>query len=74
MDFKCYYCDNFVKIFYKQVRESNQWSIERIDNNFGHNKNNVTIACLNCNLKRKTMYHERYKFTKQLQVIKKENN
>ena len=74
VDFKCYYCDNFVKIFYKHVRESDQWSIERIDNNFGHNKNNVTIACLNCNLKRKTMYHERYKFTKQLQVIKKENN
>ena len=74
VDFKCYYCNNFVKIFYKHVRESDQWSIERIDNNFGHNKNNVTIACLNCNLKRKTMYHERFKFTKQLQVVKKENN
>ena len=57
-EFKCYYCKNNVKILYKLVRESSQWSIERINNEFGHNKDNVTIACLDCNLKRKTMYHE----------------
>ena len=61
---------NNVKILYKLVRESSQWSIERINNEFGHNKDNVTIACLDCNLKRKTMYHERFKFTKQLNIVK----
>lgn len=69
-EFKCYYCKNNVKILYKLVRESSQWSIERINNEFGHNKDNVTIACLDCNLKRKTMYHERFKFTKQLNIVK----
>ena len=69
-EFKCYYCKNNVKILYKLVRESTQWSIERINNEFGHNKDNVTIACLDCNLKRKTMYHERFKFTKQLNIVK----
>ena len=69
-EFNCYYCKNNVKILYKLVRESTQWSIERINNEFGHNKDNVTIACLDCNLKRKTMYHERFKFTKQLNIVK----
>ena len=68
--FKCYYCNELVKLLYKFVRESKQWSLERIDNNFGHNKDNVTIACLNCNLKRRTMYHERFLFTKQLNIVK----
>lgn len=66
----CYYCKNNVKILYEFVRETTQWTLDRIDNNLGHNNDNVMIACLNCNLRRRTMYHERYAFTKQL-VIKK---
>ena len=68
--FICYYCRELVHILYKNVRESKQWTLERIDNDFGHNSDNVVIACLDCNLHRRTMYHERYVFTKQL-VIKK---
>ena len=26
----------------------------------GHNKDNVVISCLNCNLRRRTMHYERY--------------
>ena len=59
-----------VNVLYKNVREPLQWTLERIDNDYGHNHDNVTIACLECNLRRRTMYHERYVFTKQL-VIKK---
>lgn len=66
----CFYCRKKVQIFYKNVREPLQWSLERIDNNFGHNKDNVVIACLNCNLRRRTMYHERFIFTKQLNIVK----
>jgi hypothetical protein len=69
-NFKCYYCKENIKILYQFVRESKQWSVERIDNKFGHNKENVTIACLNCNLHRRTMYHERFVFTKQLNIVK----
>lgn len=71
-DLKCYYCRENVMVLYKSVREPKQWSVERINNDYGHNKNNVTIACLSCNLSRRTMYHERYRFTKQLIIDKKE--
>ncbi len=69
-DYKCYYCREKVLILYSFVREPMQWSLERIDNDYGHNKNNVVLACLSCNLHRRTMYHERYAFTKQLDVRK----
>jgi hypothetical protein len=68
---KCYYCSKKVQILYEYVRESNQWTLERLDNDFGHNTNNVVIACLSCNLRRKTMHPERFLFTKQLNIIKK---
>lgn len=69
-EMKCFYCKNCVKIIYERVREPNQWSLERINNNIGHNVDNVVIACLNCNLKRNTMYHERFVFTKQMNIKK----
>ena len=28
-----------------------QWTLDRIDNNIGHSKENVVICCLKCNLK-----------------------
>ena len=74
-ELKCYYCREAVYLFYNFVRENKQWTLERIDNDFGHNRDNVEIACLLCNLRRRTMYHERYVFTKQLNVVKlKETN
>lgn len=68
---KCYYCNQLVQLFYEYVREPRQWTLDRIDNDFGHNKDNVLIACLQCNLKRRIMYHERYLFTKQMTITKK---
>ena len=66
----CYYCRQPVKIAYETSREPKQWSLERIDNSIGHTKTNVVVACLHCNLTRKTMYHERFAFTKQLTISK----
>ena len=71
-DLKCFYCRDCVKVLYRHVREGCQWTLERIDNSHGHVKTNVVIACLTCNLRRRTMYHERFAFTKQL-VISKNN-
>uniref|UniRef100_A0A6C0JLE0 HNH endonuclease n=1 Tax=viral metagenome TaxID=1070528 RepID=A0A6C0JLE0_9ZZZZ len=68
---KCFYCKKMVQVLYENVREPRQWTLERIDNDFGHNKTNIEIACLDCNLHRRTMYHERYLFTKELNIIKK---
>ena len=66
----CYYCKKPTKILYDFVREPQQWTLDRMDNEFGHNYDNVSIACLQCNLRRKTMYHERYLFTKQMIITK----
>lgn len=67
----CFYCKHPVLVLYESVREPTQWSLERIDNAYGHNYDNVEIACLKCNVSRRTMYHERYIFTKQLLNIQK---
>jgi hypothetical protein len=67
----CYYCKESIKILYDISRDPKQWTLERIDNKLGHNKGNVEICCLSCNIKRRTMYHEKFRFTKQM-VISKE--
>jgi hypothetical protein len=69
---ECFYCKNKVKVLYEHVREPSQWTLDRIDNDYGHNKGNLEIACLSCNVRRRTMYADRYVFTKQLKLIKKE--
>ncbi len=69
---KCFYCKESVSLLYENVREPKQWTLERIDNKIGHAIDNVEIACLSCNLRRRTMHHERYLLTKNIQtVIKK---
>jgi hypothetical protein len=70
---KCFYCKETVLLMYDAVRDSKQWTLDRMDNSMGHNRGNVEIACLICNLRRRTMYHERYVFTKQVGNIKKIN-
>jgi hypothetical protein len=66
----CYYCREPVHILYENVREPKQWTLDRIDNKLGHNTNNLLLACLTCNLRRRTMHTERYVFTKQLNITK----
>jgi hypothetical protein len=68
---ECFYCKNKVKVLYEHVREPSQWTLDRIDNDYGHNKGNLEIACLSCNVRRRTMFADRYVFTKQLKLIKK---
>ena len=64
----CYYCQEPVKLLYEYVRDPKQWTLERINNSKGHNADNLMIACLGCNLGRRTMHQERYVFTKQLNI------
>jgi len=67
----CYYCKKEILVLYEIVRESLQWTLDRIDNSLGHNKNNVLISCLHCNLKRRKQDRDAFLFTKQLQIVKK---
>ena len=66
----CFYCQRYVHLIYDYIREPKQWTIERIHKSMGHNKDNVVISCLNCNLRRRTMHYERYLLTKQLKINK----
>lgn len=67
---KCYYCNGQLLILFNTRRESSQWTLERLDNNIGHYESNTCIACLKCNLKRRTDSHEYFKQGKQLTLIK----
>ena len=67
---KCCYCREDLYIFYKHIREPKQWTLDRIDNDEGHNMENCVIACLSCNIQRKTLNDEKFKFTKQMKIVK----
>jgi len=67
---KCYYCRCNMKLFYKKVRDVEQWTLDRIDNDLPHQDNNVIVACLKCNLQRRRQNKDKFLFTKQLKIIK----
>ena len=61
----CFYCREICQVSYKEAMCRRQWTLDRVDNNYGHNDTNVVIACLDCNLKRGTMDAERFRQGKQ---------
>jgi len=67
---KCHYCSCETYLLYEVVRENKQWSLDRINNEIGHNKNNLLIACLECNLKRRRTNKDSFFFTKNLQIVR----
>ena len=67
----CYYCKDPVLVLYDYVRDMRQWTLERLDNHFGHNRDNVVLACLKCNLRRRTMHSERYVKTQEMKRVVK---
>ena len=67
---KCYYCRTNVKLLYNIVRDDNQWTLDRINNDLCHSKENTLICCLKCNLKRRNINSEKFNFTKKLQLNK----
>ena len=69
-EIKCYYCNCFMFILYEFARENKQWSLDRINNDIGHNRGNLVIACLECNLKRRRTNKDAFMFTKNLVIIK----
>ena len=68
----CYYCAEQMYVLYEVSREMKQWTIDRIDNDKGHNNDNYHLACLECNLKRKRQSDAKFLFTKQLKIIRHE--
>ena len=72
-DLKCRYCRESMTILYDVSREMKQWSVDRIDNDMGHNEDNYHLACLDCNLKRRRQTDKKFLFTKQLSIVKHGN-
>ena len=67
---KCYYCKSNVLLLYKMIKDKSQWTLDRINNDISHTKNNVVICCLGCNIKRGQKNSNDYLFAKQLHIIK----
>lgn len=67
---ECAYCSKPVFILYKNVREPWQWTLDRIDNDLGHTKENTCISCLKCNLQRRLIDADKFTFTKKLKINK----
>lgn len=67
---RCYYCRANCAIQYTEPRFSGQWTLDRLSNDQGHNRQNVVISCLKCNLHRGVKNSSRYKLGKQLTFTK----
>lgn len=70
-ELKCNYCSNKIYILYDNFRDNNQWSLDRINNDIGHNIRNVCISCLKCNLQRRNKDYDKFKEGKEIKIIKK---
>lgn len=66
----CYYCFCKMLLLYKIVRDPKQWTLDRIDNDYGHNDDNIVLSCLECNLKRRRTNQNKFAFTKQLKITR----
>ena len=69
---RCFYCRKLCKVLFKDLRDPDQWTLERKDNSIGHTTDNVEICCYKCNIKRGTKNSDAFKFAKQMRIIKKE--
>lgn len=67
---KCYYCKGIVRLIYTKKLDNNQWSLDRVDNSIGHSNINTVISCLKCNLQKRCRDKDKFKFTKQMRIIK----
>ena len=65
---KCYYCNKNIFILFDKVRDSYQWTLDRLNNLDEHTSQNTIISCLKCNLERRRKNSEKFKFTKQLET------
>jgi hypothetical protein len=66
---KCGYCDVTMLAVY-EARDRAQWTLDRVDNDYGHNMGNVLVCCLRCNLQRRSRDSKKFAFSKQLVVTK----
>lgn len=67
----CRYCNQPIYLLYDISRENTQWTVDRIENHLGHNRSNVCLSCLECNLKKRRRSDEKFYFAKHMVLIKR---
>lgn len=67
---KCVYCKDVMLLFYTKPHDKSQWTLDRIDNDIGHNVDNVVVSCLSCNIQKRKRDHDKFSFTKSLKIEK----
>jgi hypothetical protein len=74
-ELNCLYCSDAVLVLYEYAYDPKQWTLDRVDNQLGHNTDNVVIACLECNLKRRITNKNKFQLGKKMVLTKlvKEN-
>tara|TARA_Y100000816_G_scaffold288619_1_gene273503 strand:+ start:1755 stop:2435 length:681 start_codon:yes stop_codon:yes gene_type:complete len=73
-ELRCTYCLQHMSIIYKYNREYTQWTLDRLDNDVCHTLSNVKVSCLKCNLDKKRRGEKAFTFTKQLSIVKTEDD
>jgi|LauGreDrversion4_2_1035121.scaffolds.fasta_scaffold142954_3 5-methylcytosine-specific restriction endonuclease McrA len=68
---KCFYCKEICELLYKNTLAKKQWTLDRLNNEYGHNYDNVVICCLECNIKKGEMDSDRFKQGKEIKIIRK---
>jgi hypothetical protein len=66
----CYYCKEKMLVLYENKREKTQWTLDRIDNDLGHNKTNVVVSCLQCNMEKRRRDNDKFLYSKNIKLIK----
>lgn len=66
----CYYCTQTTKLMHENRRDEKQWTLDRIDNKLCHSSENTVICCLKCNLQKRCRNDKKFKFSKQMRIIK----
>ncbi len=54
----------------KKFAKKKQWTLDRINNDIGHNNGNLVVACLECNLKRRRTNKDAFMFTKNMVIVR----
>ena len=68
----CHYCHKKIKLLYQNVRDPEQWTLDRIDNNLPHTNDNTVICDLKCNLQRRCQNKDTFYIGKNLTITKLE--
>lgn len=60
---RCWHCNTRIHVLYRDRYDPLQWSIDRLDNQKGHTRDNVVVSCMRCNLRRGRTPIHRFKGT-----------